>query len=95
MVCYNLHGFCDASLKVYGAFIYLQVHRASGTYVKFVASKRRVAPLSSQTIPRLELLTAVILARLAKAIKVALNVTSYQKDYMLNWCNHQSKVKGK
>ena len=54
------------------ALIYLQVHRASGTYVKFVASKRRVAPLSSQTIPRLELLTAVILARLARAIKGAL-----------------------
>ena len=40
--------------------------------MKFVSSKTRVAPLSSQTIPRLELLAAVILARLVKAIEEAL-----------------------
>ena len=72
MVCCNLYGFCDASLKAYGAVVYLQVHTASRTYVKFVASKTRVAPLSSQTIPRIELLAAVILARLVTAIEEAL-----------------------
>ena len=72
IICCNLHGFCDASLKAYGAVLCLQVHTASRTYVKFVSSKTRVAPLSSQTIPRLELLAAVILARLVKAIEEAL-----------------------
>ena len=59
-------------VKAYGAFVYLQVHKASRTYVKFGTSKTRVDPLSSQTIPRLELLAAVILARLVTAIEGAL-----------------------
>ena len=58
-------------VKAYGAFVYLQVHKASRT-VNFAASKTRVDPLSSQTIPRLELLAAVILARLVTAIEGAL-----------------------
>ena len=45
IVCCNLHSFCDASLKAYGTVVYLQVHTVSRTYVKFVASKTRVAPL--------------------------------------------------
>ena len=45
----------------------------SGTRVNILSSKTRVAPLSStQTIPRLELLSAVLLARLIKTVSSAL-----------------------
>ena len=37
--------------------------------VKLVASKSRVAPIKAQTIPRLELLGALILARLVNKLK--------------------------
>ena len=40
--------------------------------MRFVASKTRVAPLKSQTIPRLELLSAVLLARLMSSITQAI-----------------------
>ena len=49
----ELHGFCDASAKAYGAVVYLRIITTCGNYVRFVASKTRVAPLSNQTIPRL------------------------------------------
>ena len=40
--------------------------------MQLIASKTRVAPLKQQTIPRLELLAALILARLATQIKTTL-----------------------
>ena len=72
VVMSELHGFCDASAKAYGAVVYLRVVTTCGIYARFLASKTRVAPLSNQTIPRLELLSAVILARLMHSVKEAL-----------------------
>ena len=51
-------GFCDASCKAYAAVVYL-LETSAGRQVRFVASKTRVAPLKSQSIPRLKLLSAV------------------------------------
>ena len=59
-----LYGFCVASKKVYAAVVYLVMRTSSETHVQFVVSKTRVAPIRSQTIPRLELLAALLLARL-------------------------------
>ena len=61
---YRLCGFCDASKSAYAAMVYLIIETAAGIYVKLVAAKTRVSPLQQQTIPRLKLLSAVILARL-------------------------------
>ena len=60
----SLQGFCDASIKAYAAVIYLKVETLYGVYVRFVTSKSRVSPLERQSIPRLELLSALLLARL-------------------------------
>ena len=62
IVSYHLCGFCDASVNAYAAVVYLVVCTESGNLVKFVASKTRVAPLQRQIIPRLELLSTVLLA---------------------------------
>ena len=64
----SLHGFCDASKHAYAAVVYLVIKTPNGPFVRFIASKTRVAPLKTQTIPRLELLSALLLARLAKSI---------------------------
>ena len=59
----RLIGFCDASLKAYGAVVYLRLEGESQVYVSFVVAKTRVTPLGN-IIPRLELLSALLLARL-------------------------------
>ena len=60
----DLCGFCDASVSAYAAVVYLRLKTCMGCVVRFVASKTRVAPVQTQTIPRLELLSALLLARL-------------------------------
>ena len=89
VVTNELHGFCDASAKAYGAVVYLRVVTTSGTFIRFLASKTRVAPLSSQTIPRLELLSAVILARLMYSVKEVL-ASEIKINKLVGWTD--SKV---
>ena len=63
------HGFSDASEHAYAAVLYLRTIDKRGKIVtRLVASKTRVAPTTKQSIPRLELLGALILARLINTI---------------------------
>ena len=73
VIASELHGFCDASAKAYGAVVFLRIVTTCASYVRFVSSKTRVVPLLEQTIPRLELLSAVVLFRLIHSIKEALS----------------------
>ena len=68
----TLYGFCDASSRAYAGVVYLLLETSVGYSVKFVAAKTRVAPLQCQTIPRLELLSALLLARLLSTITKSL-----------------------
>ena len=71
----TLYGFCDASTQAYAAVVYLASRTNSGVTVQFVVSKTRVAPLQSQTIPRLELLSALLLSKLVTSVIDSLKST--------------------
>ena len=74
VVSYNLPGFCDASKRAYSAIIYLVASMESDfTLAKLITSKARVAPLKNLTIPRLELMAAVILACLITNVQATLS----------------------
>ena len=73
ILSYRLCGYCDASLSAYAAIIYLQIESEDGFHTSFVVAKTRVAPLKKQSITRLELLSAVLLARLVDATKSGLS----------------------
>ncbi|XP_057302253.1 uncharacterized protein LOC130636526 [Hydractinia symbiolongicarpus] len=71
----QLHGFSDASLKGYGACVYLRFEHADGSFfTKLVTSKSRIAPIKPVTIPRLELYGAVMLAKLVKYVRDELSL---------------------
>ena len=68
----QLHGFSDVSEKAYGAVAYLCAQLEGGEVVtNLISLKTRVAPINGETIPRLELLGALILGRLIDSLLTA------------------------
>ena len=62
--------FCDASAKAYAACVYFVQHGHCGNKSDLIFSKTRLAPSSkATTIPRLELMTAVIAIRCINFVK--------------------------
>ncbi|XP_062703633.1 uncharacterized protein LOC134286082 [Aedes albopictus] len=65
----ELHVFTDASEHAYGTVAYFRA-TVNGTYkCALVMSRSKVAPLKRQSIPRLELLAAVLGARLLRTVE--------------------------
>ncbi|XP_055589611.1 uncharacterized protein LOC129741843 [Uranotaenia lowii] len=80
----EIHGFCDASEKAYGACIYIRsVDQNGSVLVRLLTSKSRVAPLENlkqkkkkQSMPRLELSSALTLAHLYEKVQSSIKLTS-------------------
>ena len=70
IVSTELHGFCDASELVYSGVVYLRfTDRTGNVHTSLVTSKTKVAPIKRQSIPRLELCGAQLLARLISHVQ--------------------------
>ncbi|XP_053390639.1 uncharacterized protein LOC128553495 [Mercenaria mercenaria] len=65
-----LHVFVDASTQSYGATVYI----SKGVISTLVMAKNRVAPVKTLTLPKLELMAAVIEARLSQHLQSALGI---------------------
>jgi len=68
------HVFCDASERAYGSALYIRSTKDDKTLVCLTSSKNRLAPLKKVTLPRLELLAALVGTRL---LHYFCTVTSY------------------
>lgn len=70
----SLHGFCDSSEKAMACVIHIIQKTNEKVTSTLVCSKTKVAPISMQSIPRLELNGAVLLAKLMDRVSRNLNV---------------------
>ena len=78
----ELHVFGDASEIGYGAVTYLRFKSDSGMHCRFVSSKSRVAPKKFTTIPRLELVAAVLAAKL---MRTTMKELKFHIDRVVLW----------
>lgn len=91
-VSVEIFGFSDASIRAYGCSVYLCSVDNKGVKVcRLLCAKSKVAPLKKVTLPRLELLAAVLLAKLVHVVRETLKInikrTTYFSDstIVLSW----------
>lgn len=71
-----LIGICDASSMTYTAVVYMGIEGNDCIKIRFLCVKTMVTPIGGTTIPRLELLSALLLAKLINEVqKMKFNVT--------------------
>lgn len=94
----QIHGFCDASQRAYGACVYVRTEDSQQNYhSNLICSKSRVAPLKATSLPRLELSAALLLSRLIDKIKLSLELTDTKiflwsdSTITLNWIASPSR----
>ncbi|XP_028393184.1 uncharacterized protein LOC114517595 [Dendronephthya gigantea] len=92
----QLHVFSDASKVAYAAAAYLVCKYLDRLPTScLISSKCRVSPVKAMTIPRLELMGAIIATRLAKKLKRTLKVESVtfrvDSTNVLYWVRNQSR----
>ena len=84
----TLHVLVDASENAYGAVVYMRSEYIEGkVLLSFVASKTKVAPLQSLSIPRLELMAAILGKQLALSIA---EILSIDREFITFWTDSTS-----
>jgi len=87
----QLHLFCDASLKAYGECCYVRcINKQGSIHTSLIMSKARVAPMKYQTIPRLKLQSAGVVAKMSSMLVKQLDLSVVQSFF---WTDSQIVLK--
>ncbi|XP_055633346.1 uncharacterized protein LOC129773726 [Toxorhynchites rutilus septentrionalis] len=93
---YAIHCFCDASERGYGCCVYIVSTNTSGGRISnLLITKSRVAPLRTQSIPRLELCAALLGSQLINQILTSTEFSGSvvfwtDSSVVLHWINSPS-----
>ena len=95
----EFHSFSNASEKAYSAAVYARYEYLDGSISsRLVAAKTSLAPLKTISIPRLELMSAVISLRLSKQVCKVLEIQLREVNFWMNphmtvgyWIRGQSR----
>ncbi|XP_068720412.1 uncharacterized protein [Montipora capricornis] len=94
----TLHTFVDASQEAYGAICYTRhVYEDGSVSCCLVASRSRVAPLKAVSIPRLELMAAVVGLKLCETVGRVLRIENHRWTFwsdrmdVLYWVRGRSR----
>ena len=81
----QLHGFSDASERACAAVVYGRFERKDGKVtIRLIMAKAKVAPIKATTIPRLELIGALLAARISDKVRETLKL---EKEKVMLWCD--------
>lgn len=84
----SLHAFTDASQKAYTATVYARHEYEDGTVsCRLITSKTRLAPLKAMSIPRLELMGALIGVRLTQQVCESMEIDSKSTTFWVDSLN--------
>lgn len=89
-ISFQFHGFSDASGSAYGAALYVRtVDEDHNTHIHLIASKSKVAPKKSLTIPRLELCGALLLTQMLTAVRKGFRHVEIPASDIVLWCDSE------
>ncbi|XP_029163314.1 uncharacterized protein LOC114934768 [Nylanderia fulva] len=74
----QVHGFCDASERAYGACVYIRTRDSDRYRVELLISKSRIAPIRAVSLPRLELNAALLLSHLIEKIRASIDLSKLE-----------------
>ena len=88
----EVHIFCDASVQAYAAVAYWRnVFEDGSIQTSLIASKSRVSPLKSFSIPKLELQAALLGSWLGKMIQEQHEQNQYKRVFWSSFCISSSR----
>ena len=88
MTTVTLHSFLNASEKAYAAVVYSRhEYEDKSVTTQLMASKTRLSPLKAISIPRLELMGALIGVRLTKQVSAALEIPMKDATFWVDSMN--------
>ena len=71
---FELHGFCDASIEADSASVYVRLCKNDINTTNLVTAKSKIVTSKKLKVPKLELMSCLLLSRLIVSVKKALSV---------------------